>query len=100
MGPACHLAPPNLGMTTVILRCALKTAVSIPDPVFHQADQAAKRLGLSRSELYARAVSRFLHDQRNEGVTEALDRIYEHESADVDSALAAMQAASLSHDDW
>src|SRR5689334_20092234 len=37
----------------------MKTAISIPDRVFTQADRLAKRLGLTRSELYARAVERF-----------------------------------------
>jgi hypothetical protein len=33
----------------------LKTAISIPDQVFRRAEAAAKRLGLSRSELFTRA---------------------------------------------
>ncbi|MEM6753148.1 MAG: ChpI protein, partial [Cyanobacteria bacterium P01_C01_bin.38] len=33
----------------------MKTAISIPDPLFEAAEQFAKRLGLSRSELYAMA---------------------------------------------
>src|ERR1041384_6218880 len=35
----------------------MKTAISIPDSIFHDADALAKRLGISRSELYARAVA-------------------------------------------
>ncbi len=34
----------------------MKTAISIPDEVFRQAEQAAKRLGVSRSEFFTRAV--------------------------------------------
>ena len=37
----------------------MKTAVTIPDPVFKAAEKLAKRLGVSRSELYARAVAEF-----------------------------------------
>jgi len=32
----------------------MKTAVSVPNDVFRAAERAAKRLGISRSELYAR----------------------------------------------
>jgi hypothetical protein len=38
----------------------MKTAISIPDEVFEQAERAAKRLGMSRSELFTRAAIEFL----------------------------------------
>ena len=34
----------------------MKTAISIPDALFQAAEDAAKRLAISRSELYVRAV--------------------------------------------
>ena len=34
----------------------MKTAISIPDEVFRSAERLAQRLGVSRSELYAKAV--------------------------------------------
>ena len=37
----------------------MKTAVTIPDPVFDAAEKLAKQLGVSRSELYARALAEF-----------------------------------------
>ncbi|MEQ9238858.1 MAG: hypothetical protein RIG66_32775 [Coleofasciculus sp. E2-BRE-01] len=37
----------------------MKTAVSIPDPIFEAAEAMSKRLGLSRSELYARALQAY-----------------------------------------
>jgi metal-responsive CopG/Arc/MetJ family transcriptional regulator len=39
---------------------SLKTAISIPDNLFEAADKVARRLGISRSELYQRAIARFL----------------------------------------
>ena len=38
----------------------MKTAISIPDEVFEAADRTAKKLGVSRSELYATAVHEFI----------------------------------------
>ena len=40
----------------------MKTAISIPDPLFERADVLARQFHISRSELYARAVERFVED--------------------------------------
>ena len=55
---------------------SMKTAISIPDPVFEEAEALANRLGMSRSELYAKAVKSYLGEHRREGITEALNRVY------------------------
>ena len=46
-------------ITPVILK-DMKTAVSIPDPIFQAAEDLDKRLGLSRSELFARALKAYV----------------------------------------
>ncbi|WIY81850.1 hypothetical protein [Propionimicrobium sp. PCR01-08-3] len=53
----------------------MKTAVSVPDEVFREADEVAARLGWSRSQLYARAVGEFLERQGDDPVTSALDAL-------------------------
>lgn len=58
----------------------MKTAISIPDDVFEQADRRAAELRISRSELYATAVRTFLAAEV--GVTDQLNRVF----ADVESA--------------
>ena len=78
----------------------MKTAISIPDPIFQEADQTARRLGLSRSELFARAMTTYLEKHRGLGVTEALDRIYGEEDSSLDPVLAQMQSASLPREKW
>ncbi|HEV7503498.1 MAG TPA: ribbon-helix-helix protein, CopG family [Thermoanaerobaculia bacterium] len=78
----------------------MKTAVSLPNPLFEAADQLAKRLGVSRSELYARAIAEYLKSRRSEGVTEALNRVYREEPSNLDPVIAAIQAASLPRDEW
>lgn len=52
----------------------MKVAVSLPDDLYERADAAASRLGLNRSQLFARAVEEFLstHDA-DDPVTAALD---------------------------
>ena len=61
----------TIGYTTCV-----KTAISIPDNLFQAAEKAARRLGISRSELYQRAVARFLEQQGGDVVREALDAVY------------------------
>ncbi len=73
----------------------MRTSVSLPDALFEAAEQLAKRLGMSRSELYAIAIEEYLKSYRSEGVTEALNRIYLEEPSNLDPVIAAIQAASL-----
>ena len=54
----------------------MKTAISIPDDVFREAERAAKRLGVSRSELYARAMREFLGVQRDTAITASYDQAF------------------------
>jgi metal-responsive CopG/Arc/MetJ family transcriptional regulator len=67
----------------------MKTAISIPDPLFHAAERAAKRQKVSRSRFYAKAVAAYLKSQREKGINEALDVVYASEPAKLDPALAA-----------
>ena len=78
----------------------MKTAISIPDETYHSADQLAKRLGMSRSELYSKAVSIYLSTHKNEAVTKALDKIYAKETSAIDSAINMMQLKSLPREEW
>jgi metal-responsive CopG/Arc/MetJ family transcriptional regulator len=80
----------------------MKTAISLPDSLFEAAERLAKRMGVSRSELFQRAVQMFLREHEDEGVTEALDQVYSHgsEEAHLDPLLEQLQLASLSKDEW
>jgi metal-responsive CopG/Arc/MetJ family transcriptional regulator len=51
----------------------MKTAVSIPDPIFETADQLAKELGISRSELYARALEDLIRNRQREHITASIN---------------------------
>jgi len=53
----------------------VKTAVSIPDDVFREADQIAERFGWSRSQLYTRALRELLDAQGDDPVSAALDAL-------------------------
>ena len=73
----------------------MKTAISLPDDLFASADRLAARLGVSRSELYQRALTRFVAEHEDAYVTERLDRVYGETDAGVDPVLSRLQDASL-----
>jgi predicted transcriptional regulator len=80
----------------------MKTAISIPDDIFEQAERLAKTRGWSRSELYTNAVSAFIDNERFSGVREQLDIVYgdcADESA-VEPLLADAQARSITTEKW
>ncbi len=52
----------------------MKTAISLPDDTFQRVEVAAARLGVSRSEFFARAAERWLHDLDDDQTTEAINR--------------------------
>ena len=52
----------------------MKTAISLPDETFARVEEAAKRLGVSRSEFFARAAERWLDDLDDDKTTDAINR--------------------------
>ena len=78
----------------------VKTAVSLPDEIFRAAEATARRLRVSRSELYARAIAEFLKGQQEISITERLNDVYSQRAAKVDSRLDRAQLKSLVKDVW
>ena len=78
----------------------MKTAVSIPDELFESAEGLARRLGMTRSELYAKALRDYLREHRGEGITERLDEVYAAEDSSLDPFVAGLQGRSLPKDEW
>jgi hypothetical protein len=89
------------GITTVILG-TVKTAISIPDVIFEEAERLAKIRGWSRSQLYANAVSAYVDSERFLGVREKLNAVYGQNADDsaIDPDLAKAQARSVRKEKW
>lgn len=66
----------------------MKIAVSVPDELFERADEAANRLGLSRSQVYARALEMYLDEHGDDPVTAALDELAEEFGPSTERAAA------------
>lgn len=86
----------------------MKTAISIPDPLFSKAERLRKKLKLSRSQLYAQAVAKYLAEQgrpdirsmTDQQITDALNKSHGRRKAKVDPALASMQYDAVAGDEW
>jgi predicted transcriptional regulator len=79
---------------------SMKTAVSLPDELFQEAEATARRLRVSRSELYAKAIKAFLTQQNGDAITERLNDLYSRHAARVDPELHRAQLNSLTKDSW
>jgi hypothetical protein len=51
----------------------VKTAISLDESLFEEAEAWAGKLGISRSELYSRAVADFVRQRENEELLEKLN---------------------------
>ncbi len=55
----------------------MKTAISLPDALYEDAEQTARAMGIPRSQLFARAVAEFIKRHKREEITERLNEVYE-----------------------
>ena len=62
----------------------MKTAISLPDDVFEQADSLASRLHVSRSQLYVMALEKFINEHRENNLTEKMNDYIEKHGQPVD----------------
>ena len=76
----------------------MKTAISLPDATFERIERAAKKLGVSRSEFFARAAERWLDDLDDERATEAINRAIADVPEDTEFTDAAAAALAGTDD--
>jgi predicted transcriptional regulator len=78
----------------------MKTAVSLPDEIFKQAEATAKKLRMSRSRLYANAISEYLKRHRDDSITERLNQVYSKHDSKPDPAFERAMLETLAKDPW
>ena len=54
----------------------MKTAISLPDRLYADAEETAKSLGIPRSQLFAKALEEFINLHKKETITERLNEVY------------------------
>jgi predicted transcriptional regulator len=78
----------------------MKTAISVPDAVFDEAERLAKRLRISRSALYSRAMREYLARHAPDRVTDALDDLADEMDTGADPFVTAAGRTILERDEW
>ena len=78
----------------------MKTAISIPDEVFAEADRLARKRNESRSQLYSRAVREYVARHSTDDVTSALDALYAAEGSADDGFVLAVGVRTLERSEW
>jgi predicted transcriptional regulator len=78
----------------------MKTAVSVPNEVFERAERLAKRLEVSRSELYSRALREYLARHAPDEVTEALNVLCEELDTGAEELVREAGRRVLESSDW
>ncbi len=78
----------------------MKTAISIPDPIYEAAEQLAHQLRITRSDLYATAVASFVKAHLEDQITAQLDDLYASEESALDDVSYRLQALSVPQETW
>lgn len=78
----------------------MKTAVSIPDGVFEDAEELAKRLRTSRSKLYAKALVQLIAKHDPDRVTDALNAVAEAGATNSDAFVKQASRRSFDRTEW
>jgi len=78
----------------------MKFAISVPDKVFQAGERLAREKGISRSELYATALTDYLGVHGAAAITARLDALYAREDSRLDPALGQAQQKILTDEAW
>ncbi len=68
--------------------------------MFKAADKLAKKLHVSRSELYSKAVAAFVAKHDDEAIIAALNDVYREDPSGLDPLLKAAQARAVAKEPW
>lgn len=98
--PQRESVPGRLKFGVPKLYSGMKTAISLPDALFKSGDELAQRLGLSRSEVYARALAEYVAKYNGNDLTQRINAVCAKEDTSIDPALMRAQLEVLSRDPW
>jgi metal-responsive CopG/Arc/MetJ family transcriptional regulator len=78
----------------------MKVAVSIPDPLFEEAERVAQRLRIPRSQLYSRALGDFVQRHSGEEVTTRMDAALQRIGVSRDPEWEALGLEIMRREKW
>ena len=78
----------------------MKTAISIPDAVFREAERYARRAGKTRSQLYSDALRQYLLRHAPDAVTEGMNAVCAQIDQESDPFVRAASRRLLKREKW
>lgn len=87
------------GNTEVIL-LFMKTAISVPNDVFELSERLAKKLKVSRSQIFAMGVKKLGEELDDDEITAKLNEFYSKEKAEIDPVAMKLALLSLPKEEW
>ena len=78
----------------------MKTAVSIPDEVFADAERLAKRMKRSRSEIFSRALAEYVARHTPDRITEAMNHTLAELAEPTEPFVRVAAARALDRTEW
>jgi len=64
---------------TLVILYNMKTAISLPDVIYFEAEKTAQYLGISRSALYLNALTEYLKKNNRSNITQKLNEVYNND---------------------
>ena len=78
----------------------MKTAISIDDRLFDDAEDFSKNSGLSRSKLYCIAIREYIQNHNPDIITEKLNNYYKSHESRIDDDLKTAAYRLFSREEW
>jgi metal-responsive CopG/Arc/MetJ family transcriptional regulator len=78
----------------------MKVAVSIPDPIFREAERLSRRIRVPRSQFYARALEAYVRERSGAEITERLNQVYKETDGGLDPAVEGLSLEILRREKW
>ena len=85
---------------TVCYTQSMKTAISIDDKLFDDAEGLSRTAGLSRSKLYCIAIREYIQNHSPDIITEKLNNYYKNHESRIDDDLKAAAYRLFAREDW
>jgi metal-responsive CopG/Arc/MetJ family transcriptional regulator len=78
----------------------MKTAISLPEIIFRQAERFARRFKKSRSQLYVEAITEYLERHAPDTVTESMNNVCDKLNGADSAFSSAASTRILSQEPW
>lgn len=85
---------------TICYTYFMKTAISLNNEIFNEAEQTAQNLGLSRSKLYSLAIKEFIQNHNPDLITAKLNQVYSLNNSKLEDDIDQLNYDILSQEEW